>query len=490
MSAVPSDLLGRLAVHYRLINMDQLAAAVKEQVRNPSKKLGAIMVELEMIDVTQLAQLLEAQRQYIARHDPDSGDAAPPTRTSTPRAAAIAPPPPRTNDRPGDAPAAAKPPPANKAKPGAASQTQVPDVGANPARLEWLHRVLERAREADASDVHIHAGAAIKARIHGMLSDMTPEVLPSKEAESVLLSTLNRAQRERVYEDGQIDFTYVAPNIGRFRANVYREARGLCGVFHYIPTDPPLLSDLGLPNAAAKLVNHSNGIVLITGPAGSGKTSTMAALVNLINEERTDHVLSIEDPIEYLHPSKRCIVNQRQVSRDTHSFSAALRSALREDPDIICIGELRDLETISLALSAAETGHLVLGTLHTQGAVRTINRIVGAYPSAQQSQVRTMLSESLRAIISQKLVVRADGAGMALAYELLMINVAAANLIRENRAYQLNSVMQIGRGKGMRSMDESLQELVKRGIINRHDAAQHADDPRTFLAREGGPSNT
>jgi twitching motility protein PilT len=323
-----------------------------------------------------------------------------------------------------------------------------------------------------------------------MLSDMTPEVLPSKEAESVLLSTLNRAQRERVYEEGQIDFTYVAPNIGRFRANVYREARGLCGVFHYIPTDPPLLSDLGLPNAAAKLVNHSNGIVLITGPAGSGKTSTMAALVNLINEERTDHVLSIEDPIEYLHPSKRCIVNQRQVNRDTHTFSAALKSALREDPDIICIGELRDLETISLALSAAETGHLVLGTLHTQGAVRTINRIVGAYPSAQQSQVRTMLSESLRAIISQKLVVRADGAGMALAYELLMINVAAANLIRENRAYQLNSVMQIGRGKGMRSMDESLQDLVKRGIINRHDAAQHADDPRTFLAREGGPSST
>jgi twitching motility protein PilT len=483
MSAVPSDLLGRLAVHYRLINMDQLAAAVKEQVRNPGKKLGAIMVELEMIDVTQLAQLLEAQRQYIARHDPESGDAAPPARSSSPRAAAIAPPPPRTND----VPAAAKPQPAtNKAKPGTAPQPQVPDIAASPARLEWLHRVLERAREADASDVHIHAGAAIKARIHGMLSDMTPEVLPSKEAESVLLSTLNRAQRERVYEDGQIDFTYVAPNIGRFRANVYREARGLCGVFHYIPTDPPLLSDLGLPNAAAKLVNHSNGIVLITGPAGSGKTSTMAALVNLINEERTDHVLSIEDPIEYLHPSKRCIVNQRQVNRDTHTFSAALKSALREDPDIICIGELRDLETISLALSAAETGHLVIGTLHTQGAVRTINRIVGAYPSAQQSQVRTMLSESLRAIISQKLVVRADGAGMALAYELLMINVAAANLIRENRAYQLNSVMQIGRGKGMRSMDESLQDLVKRGIIHRHDAAQHADDPRLFLAREGG----
>jgi twitching motility protein PilT len=206
----------------------------------------------------------------------------------------------------------------------------------------------------------------------------------------------------------------------------------------------------------------------------------MAALVNLMNEERTDHVLSIEDPIEYLHPSKRCIVNQRQVNRDTRSFANALRSALREDPDVICIGELRDLETISLALSAAETGHLVLGTLHTQGAVRTINRIIGAYPPAQQGQVRTMLSESLRAVISQKLVLRADGSGLALAYELLLVNIAASNLIRENRAYQLGTVLQMGRGKGMRSMDESLQDLVKRGIIDKRDAALHADDPRPF----------
>jgi twitching motility protein PilT len=482
MSAVPSDLLGRLAVHYRLITMDQLGVALKEQVRSPNKKLGAIMVELQLIDVTQLAQLLEAQRQYLARHDPESGDQAPPTKSPAPRAAAIAPPPP--------APAPAAPKAKAQAAPIAPSpqQASVLDVAISPARLEWLHRVLAGAREADASDVHIHAGATIKARIHGMLSDMTPEVLPAKEAESVLLPTLTRGQRERLYEDGHVDFTYAAPNIGRFRVNVYREARGLCGVFHYIPTEPPLLSDLGLPNATAKLVNHSNGIVLITGPAGSGKTSTMAALVNLINEERTDHVLSIEDPIEYLHKSKRCIINQRQVSRDTHTFSAALRSALREDPDIICIGELRDLETISLAMSAAETGHLVIGTLHTQGVVRTINRIVGAYPSAQQAQVRTMLSESLRAVISQKLVVRADGTGMVLAYELLLVNVAAANLIRENRTYQLNSVMQTGRGKGMRSMDESLQELVKRGLITRQDAAQHADDPRAFLSRDNGPS--
>ena len=482
MSSVPSDLLGRLAVHYRLITIEQLGEAVREQGRTPNKKLGAIMVDLGMIDVTQLAQLLEAQRQYLARHDPESADAAPPKHEPpSPRAAAIAPPPPPPAPPAKAAPSAK----AKDAMPAAA----IPDPPVDPARLAWLHRVLERAREADASDVHIHAGATIKARIHGMLSDMTPEVLPGKEAESVLLPTLSRAQREQLYSEGHVDFAYVAPNVGRFRANVYREARGLCAVFHHIPTEPPLLSDLGLPNAAAKLVNHSNGIVLITGPSGSGKTSTMAALVNLINEERTDHVLSIEDPIEYLHPSKRCIVNQRQVQRDTRTFSNALNSALREDPDVICIGELRDLETISLALSAAETGHLVIGTLHTQGAIRTVNRIVGAYPSAQQAQVRTMLSESLRAVISQKLVVRADGAGMALAYELLIVNVAAANLIRENRTYQLNTVLQMGRSKGMRSMDDSLHDLVKRGIITRQDAAQNSDDPRQFLSRQDGPAS-
>jgi twitching motility protein PilT len=206
----------------------------------------------------------------------------------------------------------------------------------------------------------------------------------------------------------------------------------------------------------------------------------MASLINVMNEERSDHILSIEDPIEYLHVSKRCVVNQREVNRHTRSFANALKSALREDPDVICIGELRDLETISLALSAAETGHLVLGTLHTQGAVRTINRVIGAYPASQQAQVRTMLSESLRAIISQKLIPRSDKKGMALAYELLLVNVATSNLIRENRTFQLGSVLQTGRSKGMRSMDDSLTELVQKNMISKKEAALHAEDARLF----------
>jgi twitching motility protein PilT len=354
-------------------------------------------------------------------------------------------------------------------------------VAYNPQRVQWLHRVLDHACSIDASDVHLHAETPVKVRVYHQLRDLMPDVLGKADVESVLVSVMTSEQREIYFRHGEVDFTYAVPSVGRFRTNIYNQHGGPAGCFHYIPAEPPTLGDLGLPNAAARLINHQNGIVLITGPAGSGKTSTLAALINLLNEERADHVLSIEDPIEYLHTSKRAVVNQREVNRHTRSFQAALHSALREDPDVICIGELRDLETISLALSAAETGHLVMGTLHTQGVIRTINRIVGAYAPSQQGQVRTMLSESLRAIISQKLIPRADGKGMVLAYELMMANVAAANLIRENRTFQLGQVLQMGRSRGMRAMDESLMELVKAGTITKRAAAHEAEDPRPFV---------
>ncbi len=453
MSQTPPDLLGRLAVHYKLINMEQLAAATQQQGRTPSKKLGAILVELGFINPTQLAQLVEAQRQYLAQQAQHAPQALRDAQSAVARPA----PPPRP-----------QPPPPRRRD------------GESPVRVQWLHRVLQSATSMDASDVHIHSGTPIKVRVFGNLVDLTPELLLAKDADAVLAAAMSDHQREQFVSEGEVDFTYAVPNVGRFRVNFYQQHSGPCGVFHYIPAEPPLLSDLGLPNAVSRLVSHQNGIVLITGPAGSGKTSTMAALINLINEDRADHILSIEDPIEYRHVSKRCVVNQREVNRHTRSFAAALRSALREDPDVICIGELRDLETISLALSAAETGHLVLGTLHTQGSMRTINRVIGAYPPAQQPQVRTMLSESLRAIISQKLVPRADRSGMALAFELLLVNVATANLIRENRTYQLSSVLQTGRSKGMRSLDDSLLELVQKGVITKKEAALHAEDARPF----------
>ncbi|HEX2675657.1 MAG TPA: PilT/PilU family type 4a pilus ATPase, partial [Polyangiales bacterium] len=303
--------------------------------------------------------------------------------------------------------------------------------------VQWLHRVLVGAAKKLASDIHIHAGSRVKIRRFGDLVDLSKDALSAVDAEAILSASLYDWQREALRVHGEVDFAYSVPHVGRYRVNVYRSQSGLSAAYHYIPAKPPELDELGLPDTIRRLVNHQNGIVLITGPSGCGKTSTMAALVNIINHDREDHILSIEDPIEYVHPSKQCVINQRQVHRHTKSFGAALKSALREDPDIICIGELRDLETISLALSAAETGHLVLGTLHTQGAVRTINRVIGAYPSRQQPQIRTMLSESLRAVISQKLLPRADGQGVVVAYELLLMNHAAANLIRENRTFQL-----------------------------------------------------
>jgi twitching motility protein PilT len=221
-------------------------------------------------------------------------------------------------------------------------------------------------------------------------------------------------------------------------------------------------------------------MVLVTGPAGCGKSTTLASLVDLINEERKEHILTIEDPIEFLHPSKRCLVNQRSVHSHTESFARALRAALREDPDVIVIGELRDLETISLALSAAETGHLVLATLHTNNSIRTLNRMIGAFPADQQDQIRTMLSESLRAVISQRLVSRADGAGRVAAIEMLVVTRAVANLIRENKTFQIHSVLQTGVAQGMALLDHSLKELLQSGVITKEEALRHCDEPKTL----------
>ncbi len=490
MAASQSDLIGRLAIHYRLIDQDQLAQAVQEQRMRSDHSLGEVLVLMGWINTSQLNQLLEAEqlvRAKEAAQQPAQPQQAPRPATATATATAttttgnVPRPPPRTATTITGLRAPTQPIPQQPVAPPHAAPTSGPLMAAaNVPQVAWLHRMLAHARQKGASDVHIHAGSSVKARTHGALVDLTKEVLSAPETDGILIPSLLDWQRQLLMEHGEVDFSYSVANVGRYRVNVYRGQSGLCGVYHYIPAEPPTLAALGLPDSATRLVNHSNGIVLITGPSGCGKTSTMAALVNLINEEREDHVLSIEDPIEYVHPSKRCVVNQRQINRHTKSFAAALRSALREDPDVICIGELRDLETISLALSAAETGHLVLGTLHTQGAVRTINRMIGVYPPKQQSQVRTMLAESLRAVISQKLLPRSDGAGMVLAYELLFMNYASANLIRENRTFQLGTVLQTGRSAGMRSMDDSLKELLQKQLISKKTALLNADNPKLF----------
>jgi twitching motility protein PilT len=300
--------------------------------------------------------------------------------------------------------------------------------------------------------------------------------------ERLVSAALTPPQRVELARNGEIDFCFAISSVGRFRANAYRQQRGFDAVFRSIPSEPPSLDDLGLPNQLAKFTNFHQGMVLITGPAGCGKSATLAALVNLINEEREEHILTIEDPIEVMHASKRCLVNQRHAGSHTESFARALRGALREDPDVIVIGELRDLETISLAMTAAETGHFVLATLHTNNSVRTINRIIGAFPSNEQGQVRTMLSESLRAVISQRLVPTADGNGRVPALEILIINRAIGNLIRDEKTVQIRSAIQTGKSHGMYLLEQSLNDLVEAGTITRDKALELAEEEKLITA--------
>jgi twitching motility protein PilT len=343
-----------------------------------------------------------------------------------------------------------------------------------------LDRLLERALKVGASDLHIHSGSPMKIRVHGQMYDIEGGTLAARTAERLILEILTPEQTQALRDLGQVDFAYTLSGKGRFRSNAYRQQRGIDAVFRVIPPKPPSLTELGLPASLSRLANYHQGLVLLTGPAGCGKSSTLAALVNIINEDRHDHIITIEDPIEYIHPSKKCVVNQRQVGPHTGSFARALRGALREDPDVIAIGELRDLETVSLALTAAETGHLVLATLHTNNSIRTVNRILGVFPPNQQDQIRTMVSESLRAIVSQRLVARADGNGRVPALEILMANKAVGNLIRENKTFQIKSVLQTGAAHGMCLLDASLAELVKTRVITREEAQRNAEEPQRF----------
>lgn len=347
---------------------------------------------------------------------------------------------------------------------------------------EALDAVLAEALRRGASDIHLHSGAPIGVRLYGRLEDLDDQPLDRATAESMVAAALDAEQRDALAAHGQVDFAYALPRQARFRANAYRQQRGVDAVFRAIPSQPPTLASLGLPESLARLADYHQGLVLLTGPAGCGKSSTLAAFVHIINQTRNDHIVTIEDPIEYLHPSLRCVVNQRQVGVHTGSFARALRAALREDPDVIAIGELRDLETISLAIAAAETGHLVLGTLHTNNAIRTINRILGVFPPNQQAQMRTMVSESLRAVVSQRLLLRADGGGRVPALEVLIGNKAVANLIRENKTFQLRSILQTGATHGMMQLEASLADLVRRRVVTRDEALLHSEDPAKLPA--------
>jgi twitching motility protein PilT len=320
---------------------------------------------------------------------------------------------------------------------------------------------LQYAINVGASDLHLISGSTPFVRLHGELKPVKANPLSPIEAFACISEILSPAQQEAFGSDLDLDFCYEASGVGRFRTNVLRQRNGVNAVFRIIPSKIRTIDELGFPPVVKELTRHSQGMVLVTGPGGCGKTTTLAAIIDYINSERKLHIITIEDPVEYVHPRKMASVTQREIHRHTQSFASALRAALREDPDVILIGEMRDLETISLAITAAETGHLVLGTLHTRSASKTIDRIIDVFPPAQQNQVRAMFAESMRGIISQQLIPRVDGQGRLLAFEILVDTVAVSNLIREGKTFQLPSIMQMGTKEGMVLMDQSLLRLLQ-----------------------------
>ncbi len=352
--------------------------------------------------------------------------------------------------------------------------------------LDHVDQYLQLGRDYDCSDLHIATAYPPAWRRFGQLSPIWPDHAPltAEETEKLAKSFLGKAEWDRLDKHGDIDFAYSTTN-GRYRASVVKQRLGLDMAFRIINDKIKTLEEIGLPlEHIIPLTRYQNGLVLVTGSVGSGKSTTLAALVDFINRDREDHILTLEDPIEYVFGSKGCHVNQREVHKHTESFARALRGALREDPDVIMVGEMRDLETIQLALTAAETGHLVLGTLHTGNAPRTLDRVLDVFPTDQREQIRIMVSESLRGILSQQLVPRADGNGRILALELLVNTPAVSNCIREGKTYMLPGVMQTGKNVGMITMDESLRNLYVKGLISRDETLFRSDDKiqmRTFL---------
>jgi twitching motility protein PilT len=339
---------------------------------------------------------------------------------------------------------------------------------------DLLLEVLQRK----ASDLHITAGSHPMVRVRGRLVQLEDyPVLTQTDTREVIYSILTNDQRQRLETDWQLDFAYAIPNVARFRVNAYFQRSALGAAFRLIPFEIKSIDELGLPSVLHDFVHKPRGLVLVTGPTGSGKSTSLAAVIDGINRTREDHILTIEDPIEFLHPHKKCIVNQRELGTDAKSFAFALKAALRQDPDVILVGEMRDLETISTALTAAETGHLVFATLHTQGAAETIDRIIDVFSPEQQQQVRVQLSVALQGVVTQTLLPTADGAGRIAACEVLIPTPAVRNLIREGKTHQITSVMQTGSQSGMQTMDAALATLVRQGKISQKLAEQRSSHP-------------
>ncbi|MBS1259546.1 MAG: Twitching mobility protein [Candidatus Scalindua arabica] len=340
-----------------------------------------------------------------------------------------------------------------------------------------IGKILAFASEKGASDLHISSGEPPIVRIDGEIQKVDMPSLPGDEVHSMLYDILNDQQRKIFEEKKEIDFALDVKGIARFRVNAFYQSRGEAIVFRTIPTKIMSLEELGLPASLADLTKKTKGLVLVTGPTGSGKSTTLAAMMDFINQNEKAHILTIEDPIEFIYEPKLSLINQRELGTNTHGFANALRSALREDPDVILVGEMRDLETISLAMTAAETGHLVFGTLHTSSAAKTVDRVIDVFPPEQQNQIRTMFSESIIAVITQNLLKRSDGKGRIAALEIMIGTPAVRNLIREGKIAQIPGMMQTGKKFGMQTMDATLVELLQQGVVSKETVTPYLTNP-------------
>ncbi|WP_177199624.1 type IV pilus twitching motility protein PilT [Cellulomonas sp. KH9] len=381
-------------------------------------------------------------------------------------------------------------PPAGAGPARAAATTGPSRTGASPGREDGdvhIDEVLREMHRLGASDVHFTTGAPPMVRISGALrpldqfGTLTPEPLRRS-----LYSFLTQKQREKYEANLELDISYAVRGLARFRVNLYQQRESIGAAFRVIPYEIKPLEELGVPTSVGSFAGLPRGLVLVTGPTGSGKSTTLASIIDLANRTREDHIMTVEDPIEFLHRHKKCIVNQREVGADTHSFANALKHVLRQDPDIILVGEMRDLETISVALTAAETGHLVFATLHTQDAAQTIDRIIDVFPSGQQAQIRTQLASAIQGVVCQTLAKKANGTGRVVATEVMLATPAIRNLVREGKTHQIYSAMQAGADSGMHTMDQNLAELVKRGKITYEvglDKAHHIEDFNKLVGR-------
>ena len=340
-----------------------------------------------------------------------------------------------------------------------------------------LDEILIQSVKVKASDIHLTTGRPPSYRIDGVLTPIKGERLTPQMLEDILMPLMDVRHREELQNNGQTDFAYAISGVGRFRVNVFKQRGTLASVMRSLPFNIPEPEDLGIPAEVVEMTSRKRGLVLVTGPTGSGKSTTLASLIHVINRNYPYHIITLEDPIEYLHRHDKSVVNQREIGSDSTSYAQALRAALREDPDVILVGEMRDLETISTAITAAETGHLVFSTLHTIGADKTIDRIIDVFPPNQQQQIRIQLASVLECVVSQQLLKKADGSGRVAALEILFANNAVRNLIRESKTYQISSVMQTNRRAGMQTMDDALYDLYMRKLIDGDNAVTYAQDP-------------